>query len=53
MFGIRPTSHISLHSRGIDPDILSDVEDLLYGTTEDDPALPDFVDLLDMVEVEE
>lgn len=49
MFGIYPTSHISLHSLGIDPDILSMLEDLIYGTTETDPSLPGLVDLLALV----
>lgn len=48
--GIRPTSHISLHTRSLDPDLLSDIEDLLYGTALLDPSLPDLVDLLGMVE---
>lgn len=50
MFGIRPTSHISLDSRRIDPLLLVDLENLLYGTTESDPELPDLVTLLGMVE---
>lgn len=51
MFGVRPTSHISLHSRLIDSDVLQDLEALLYGTEEDDPALPSLVDLLGLVPV--
>lgn len=50
MWGIRPTSHVSLDSRRLDPDILSDIEDLLYGTESTDPSIPDLVDLLAMVE---
>lgn len=50
MLGIRPASHISLESRGIDPDLLFEIESLLYGTPEADPALPNLVDLLGMVE---
>lgn len=49
MFGIRPTSHISLDSRRMDPETLAVIEALLYGTDEEDPALPDLVDLLGMV----
>jgi hypothetical protein len=52
MFGIRPTSHISLDSRLVDPLILTAVEELIYGTDAVDPALPDFVDLLAMMPVE-
>jgi hypothetical protein len=46
MFGVHPTSHISLHSRGIDPDTLLMLEELIYGTSETDPSLPGMVDLL-------
>lgn len=61
MFGIRPTSHVSLDSRRIDPDLLAEIEVLLYGSDlvdagadppdEDgpEPALPDLVDLLALV----
>lgn len=52
MFGIRPTNHISLHSRNIDPEVLVDLEALLYGTEESDPNLPSLVDLLALVPVE-
>lgn len=50
LFGIRPTSHISLHSRLIDPDLLDMIEGLLYGTDDDPPSLPDMVDLLALAE---
>jgi hypothetical protein len=50
MFGIRPTSHISLDSRRIDPDLLFEIEGLLYGMPTTDPALPNLVDLLGLVE---
>ena len=50
MFGARPTAHISLHSRGIDPDLLETIEGLLYGDVDTDPALPSMVDLLTMIE---
>jgi hypothetical protein len=50
MFGIRPTSHISLESRTIDPALLSSIEELLYGSEDADPNLPGLVDLLAMVE---
>lgn len=48
--GIRPTSHISLHTRSLDPALLSDIEDLIYGTELAEPALPEFVELLGMIE---
>lgn len=62
MFGIRPTSHISLDSRRIPEDRLTLLEDILFGkapsgagTAEDplvqnDPELPGMIDLLTMVE---
>lgn len=61
MFGIRPTSHISLDSRRIDPEILETLEKLIYGTEPtppenpgddpipNDPQLPSLFDLLAMV----
>jgi hypothetical protein len=63
MFGIRPTSHISLHSRSIDPAKLAEVEAILYGTNGDldvdpvvpptAPALPDLVTFLAMFDISE
>jgi hypothetical protein len=50
MFGVRPTSHVSLHSRLIDPGLLETIEGLLYGTEDADPALPGMVDLLTLIE---
>lgn len=50
MFGVRPTSHISLHSLSMDPALLENVESLLYGTANTDPALPSMVDLLTLIE---
>lgn len=50
MFGIRPTSHISLDSRRIDPDMLFEIEKWLYGSPEQEPYLPDMVDLLSAIE---
>jgi hypothetical protein len=47
--GIRPTAHISLDSRRMDPDLLAELETTLYGTEEDDPQLPDLMDLMAMV----
>lgn len=49
MFGIYPTSHVSLHSLAIDPDTLVMLEDLIYGTSETDPSLPGLVDLMALV----
>jgi hypothetical protein len=50
VFGIRPTSHISLDSRHIDSDLLETIEGLIYGTEDDDPSFPSMVDLLALVE---
>ena len=50
MFGIRPTSHISLDSRKIDPAMLDTLEEILYGSVGTEPNLPNLVDLLSMVE---
>lgn len=59
MFGLRPTNHISLDSRYMDPELLEDVEALLYGrdpnpAVEDDvganPNLPSAIELLTMLE---
>lgn len=49
MYGIRPTSHMSVHSRSVDPAVLAEVEAALYGTEEADPHLPSLVSLLSMV----
>lgn len=38
----RPTAHIVFDSREIDPSILSDIEDVLYGTSENNAQLPSF-----------
>jgi hypothetical protein len=50
MFGIRPTSHISLDSRRIGAPVLETVEELLYGAVGIEPNLPSIVDLLGMLE---
>lgn len=48
--GIRPTNHISLHSQSLDSELLSNIEDLLYGTDEAGPELPTLQELLSLVE---
>lgn len=48
--GIRPTSHISLNSQSLDPELLEIIETLIYGTDEEDAALPSFTELLTLVE---
>jgi hypothetical protein len=49
--GLRPTSHISLDSRRIDPIVLAAVEERLYGSVSDDPDLPTLIELLALVDV--
>jgi hypothetical protein len=38
--GYKPTAHLIIDSRTTLPDVLTEVEDLLYGTSEDDATLP-------------
>jgi hypothetical protein len=38
--GHKPTSLIVINSKRVDPAKLSDLEDILYGTADDDPRLP-------------
>jgi len=44
--GFRPTAHLVIDSRTTDPEVLSDVEDLLYGTDSTDASLPTPDDLI-------
>ena len=37
--GFRPTSHLVVDSRNVDPWLLEDIEDILYGTSDDDAVL--------------
>ena len=46
--GFRRTAHMIVDTRYTDPDILSDLEDLLYGTDSTDPSLPLPDDLIAM-----
>jgi hypothetical protein len=38
--GYRPTSHFVIDSRSTDPDVLVTIEDILYGGTDNDAAIP-------------
>jgi len=38
--GYHPTSHFIIDSRRIDPWLLADIEDILYGDEDSDPSLP-------------
>jgi len=49
LYGLRPTSHISIDSTRIDPDVLELVEAALYGTELTDATLPDLIDLLTLM----
>lgn len=49
LYGLRPTSHISINTMRLDPVVLAEVEDTLYGTEETEAILPDFLDLLNMM----
>lgn len=46
MDGYRPTSHVVLDTRTTDPSVISAVEDILYGTDEDQARLPSLDDLI-------
>jgi hypothetical protein len=47
--GYRPTAHLVIDTRYTDPEILSDLEDLLYGTDEDFSVLPTPDELIDLL----
>jgi hypothetical protein len=46
----RPTAHFSIDSRDISSGILGEIEDILYGTDEVDPSVPDVDDILSLIE---
>lgn len=46
MSGYKPTAHLVIESMTTDPDVLSEIEDLLYGTESTDPTLPTPNDLI-------
>lgn len=47
--GYRPTSHIVLDQRQIDPLLWSDLEDLLYGSEDDIPSIPPLQGLVNFI----
>jgi len=49
MFGARPTNHVSLDSRLMDPMKLQILEELIYGTDLTEPSLPQLTYLLGLV----
>jgi hypothetical protein len=46
----RPTAHVVIDSRKIDPFLLTDIEDIIYGTEDDDPRLPDLNGLVSFIQ---
>lgn len=46
--GFKPTAHLVIDSRYTDPDILLEVEEILYGTEADFPRIPDPDELIDI-----
>jgi hypothetical protein len=48
--GFRPTAYVVIDSRKIDPFLLTDIEDIIYGTAETDPKLPDLNSLVSFVQ---
>lgn len=44
--GFKPTSHFMIDSRRTPPDLLSQIEDILYGSSSDDPRIPSVGELL-------
>lgn len=51
ILGIRPTNHISLDSRKTNPEKLTELENMIYGSDDgDDAHLPPMIDILNLVE---
>lgn len=46
MPGYRPTSHVILDTRSTDPSVISAVEDILYGTDDDQSRIPTIPELI-------
>lgn len=44
--GYKRTAHFVIDSRTTNPEVLSELEDLLYGTESEDPALPTVAELI-------
>mgnify|MGYP006262601601 CR=1 FL=1 len=41
LFGRRPTCHLIIDTRHMDPWLIQDIEDIIYGDEDSDPTLPD------------
>lgn len=50
--GFKNSALVILDSRFIDPDVLSGIEDILYGTDMITPRLPEFAELVDLYDTE-
>jgi hypothetical protein len=48
--GHRPTAHVSIDSTKVDPSVLQSVEDILYGSANNNPYLPSIDELTDLLE---
>lgn len=49
--GYKRTSHFIVDSRNIDPDTMTGIEEILYGTDTTAPRLPDIQEILDLIDV--
>jgi len=49
-FNWRPTAHVSVDSRDVDPTYLQAFEDILYGTTEVEPRFPALSEVSDILQ---
>lgn len=48
--GFYPSGHVILESKNIDPWLLKDVEDILFGTDDTEPVLPSMTDLVSFMD---
>lgn len=46
MAGYRPTAHVVIDSRTTDPSVMTALEDVIYGTEEDQSRLPDLTEII-------
>lgn len=46
MTGVRPTAHVEIDTRFSNPSAVSDIENILYGSEEDEARLPTFAELV-------
>lgn len=49
--GFKPTAHITINSTKLDPETLTSIEDVLYGTDVTDPYLPTPLELFGLVSI--